>query len=264
MAEHTPSRSDFVRRAAERWRKDLVDTSGRNRLRRFRDLQTGTLDLTPGRAECLDRRTLDRLLDGKSVGLHNLFPEPSNDPEDASAFLDARRRLSAIHKRALTDAEEKGIDTCFAAIGLATWKVDQGVPPVAPVVLLPLEVEASGAAARDFIIRVSGDAHLNPVLGHILRTEHDIQTDALEAEVAEDPPSDVNHFRSWLDGLAGTWHELPELTIELRAVISTFSYSTMPLVVDLEQNEEHFAEHDLVACRRRRCGGARAARRADM
>ncbi len=187
------------------------------------------------------------MLDGKAVTLHDLFPEPRNDPEDASAFLDARRRLSAIHKRALTDAEEKGIDTCFAAIGLATWKVDQGAPPIAPVLLLPLEVEASGAAARDFIIRVSGDAHLNPVLGHILRTEHDIQTEALEAEVAEDPPADVNHFQSWLDGLSETWHDLPELAIELRVVVSTFSYSTMPLVVDLEQNEGHFAEHDIVA-----------------
>ena len=190
---------------------------------------------------------MDRLLQGKAVGLHDLLPEPRNDPEDSSAFIDARRRLSAIHKRALTDAEEKGIDTCFAAIGLATWKVDQGAPPIAPVLLLPLEVEASGAAARDFIIRVSGDAHLNPVLGHILRTEHDISTDALEAEVAEDPPSDVDHFQSWLDELSETWHDLPELAIELRVVVSTFSYSTMPLVVDLEQNEGHFAEHDIVA-----------------
>ena len=247
IADQNVGRADLVRRAAERWRKDLVDTSGRNRLRRFRDLQTGTLDLTPGRAECLNRQALDRLLDGKAVRLHDLFPEPRDDPEDASAFLDARRRLSAIHKRALTDAEEKGIDTCFAAIGLATWKVEQGAPPVAPVVLLPLKVEASGAAARDFVIRVSGDAHLNPVLRHILRTEHDVLTDPLEAEVAEDPPSDVDQFRSWLDDLSEAWHALPELTIECRAVLSTFSYSTMPLVVDLEQNEEHFAEHDLVA-----------------
>lgn len=182
-------RAELVRRAAERWRKDLVDTSGRNRLRRFRDL-------TPDRAENLDRRALDRLLGGKTVGLHDLLPERPDDPDDTAAFVDARRRLSAIQKRALTDAEEKGIDTYFVAIGLATWKVDQGAPPIAPVALLPLEVQASGAAARDFRLSVSGDAHLNPVLTHILRTEHDIVTEDLEAALAESPPTD---FRGYQD-----------------------------------------------------------------
>ena len=247
VSEQNAGRAELVRRAAERWRKDLVDTSGRNRLRRFRDLKTGTLDLTPERANGLALRALDRLLGGKTVGLHDLFPERHDNTDDAAAFVDARRRLSAIHKCALTDTEEKGIDTCFVAIGLATWKVDQGTHPIAPVVLLPLEVEASGAAARDFRLSVSGDAQLNPVLSHILRTEHDIVTEDLEAEVAESPPADLSRYQDWLDGLLESWNDLPDLEIEARAVISNFSYSTMPLVVDLEQNEKHFASHDIVA-----------------
>ena len=247
VAEQNVGRTELVRRAAERWRKDLVDTSGRNRLRRFRDLRTGTLDLTPGRAENLDYRAVDRLLSGKTVALHDLFPARPEDQEENAAFVDARRRLLAIQKRALTDAEEKGIETCLAAIGLATWKVDQGTPPIAPVVLLPLEVEASGAAARDFKLSVSGDSHLNPVLTHILRTDHDIASEELEVEVAEDPPTDLKGFRDWLDGLSERWRVLPELKIQPRVVISNFSYSTMPLVVDLEQNEDHFASHDVVA-----------------
>jgi len=247
VSEQNLGRADLVRRAAERWRKDLVDTSGRNRLRRFRDLKTSTLDLTPERAKGLDLRALDRLLGGKTVGLHDLFPERHDNTNDAAAFVDARRRLSAINKRALTDTEEKGIDTCFVAIGMATWKVDQGTPPIAPVVLLPLEVEASGAAARDFRLSVSGDAHLNPVLSHILQTEHDIATEDLEADVAESPPTDLSRYQDWLDGLLESWNDLPDLEIEARAVISNFSYSTMPLVIDLEQNETHFASHDIVA-----------------
>ena len=247
VSEQNTGRIELVRRAAERWRKDLVDTSGRNRLRRFRDLKTSTLDLTPGRAESLDHLALDRLLGGKSVGLHNLFPERADDPEATTAFGDARRRVFAIHKRAITDAEEKGIDSCFAALGLATWKADQGAPPIAPVVLVPLEIEASGAAARDFQLRVSGDAHLNPVLTHILRTEHDIDAEELEAEVAEDPPTALARLQEWLDGLLESWYDLPDLEIEPRVVISNFSYSTMPLVADLEQNEEQIASHDVVA-----------------
>ena len=246
MSQPSATRIESVLRATQRWQKDLVDTSGRNRLVRYRDLKRSTLDLTPGRAAGLDARVLDRLLAGRSVSLCDLFPG-APDSSDPTAFNDARHRLAAIHKVALTNLEEKGIETLFAAIGLATWRVDSGTAPKAPVILLPLEVEATGAAARDFKIEVSGDAHLNPVLVHLLRTEHDIETGDEEADVAEDPPTTLDGFRVLFDRFEESWKALPDLAIELRAVSAVFSYSTMPLVTDLEQNAELFAASDIVA-----------------
>ena len=247
MQPPSSSRVETVLRAIKRWQRELVDTSGRNRLRRYRDLSTGTLDLTPGQATDLNEKGLDRLLAGRSVKLSSLFPDPQNGPDDARAFNDARRRLNSIHKTARTNSEEKGIETLFAAIGLATWNVESGTPPNAPVVLLPLHVEATGAAARDFTLKVEGDAHLNPVLTHILRAEHDIGTDDDEADVAEDPPSSYKGFMALLDRLRASWKALPELEIEPRVVTAIFSYSTMPLVSDLEQNGEVFATNEIVA-----------------
>ena len=244
MPRPSAARIEAVRRATERWKQDLVDTSGRNRLRRFRDLKTGTLDLTLGRAIGLDAWTLDRLLAGKPVSLGDLFP---NISDGSAPFDDARRRLTAINKRALTNLEEKGIETLFAAIGLATWRVESGTPPNAPVILLPLAVEATGAAARDFRIEVAGDAHLNPVLAHILRSEYDIDTDDEEAGVVEDPPTGLGGFLALLNRFEESWKALPNLVIEPRAVVANFSYSMMPLVADLGQNGELFAASDIVA-----------------
>ena len=51
MPKPSSARLDTVLRATKRWQNDLVDTSGRNRLRRYRDLKTSTLDLTPEQAE---------------------------------------------------------------------------------------------------------------------------------------------------------------------------------------------------------------------
>ncbi len=258
MPRPSSDRIEAVLRATERWQKDLVDTSGRNRLRRYRDLKTSTLDLTPGRVNGLYAQAMDRLLAGKSVLLSDLFPDVPDYSEDFTAFDDARRRLAAIQKTAITNLEEKGVETLFAAIGLASWEVDARTPPNAPVILLPLEVEATGAAARDFRIRVAGDAHLNPVLAHILRVEHDIQTDDDEADVAEDPPTNLNGFLAQLDRLQESWVVLPNLAIERRVVVAIFSYSTMPLVTDLEQNGELFAASDIVAA----IAGDREARKA--
>ena len=184
---------------------------------------------------------------GRSVNLSSLFPAVRSEPDDVPAFNDARRRMSSIHKTALTNSEEKGIETLFAAVGLATWKVESGTPPNAPVVLLPLRAEATGAAARDFTLEVSGDAHLNPVLTHILGADHDIRTDDDEADVAEDPPSSYREFLALLDQLQDSWKVLPDLEIEPRVVTAIFSYSTMPLVSDLELNGTLFAENDIVA-----------------
>ncbi len=248
MFQPGDNRIEAVLRAAQRWQRDLVDTSGRNRLRRFRDLKTGTLDLTLGQACGLDNQALDRLLAGKLVSLRDLFPKGSEDSDDVTrAFEDARRRLAAIHKTALINLEEKGIESLFGAIGLAMWQVDSGTPPNAPVILLPLDVEPTGAAARDFTIQVAGDAHLNPVLTHVLRSEHDIEAEDDEADVAENPPTDFDGFRALLDKLQDSWSVLTGLSIEPRAVVATFSYSTMPLVTDLEQNGELFSENDIVA-----------------
>ncbi|WP_423917871.1 AAA domain-containing protein [Candidatus Poriferisodalis sp.] len=239
-------RLEAVRRAAQRWQNELLDTTGRNRLRRYRDLKTGTLDLTPGADAGASAQALDRLLAGRKVRLSDLYSTVASAAM-AAPLDDARRRVSAIHKTALTNLEEKGIDTCFAAIGLASWRVEQGTEPNAPVILVPLHTVPTGAATRDFDVSVAGDAHLNPVLARIVRSEHGIEIDDIEADVAEDPPTSLEAFDEFLDQLTGAWSELPEFAITSRVVAGNFSYSTMPLVQDLDQGAEAFAQNDLVA-----------------
>ena len=79
------------------------------------------------------------------------------------------------------------------------------------MVLLPLDAEATGAAARDFRIQIVGDALLNPVLAHILRTEHDMEADDYDADLSEDPPTNLNSFRVLLNRLRESWNALPGL-----------------------------------------------------
>ena len=152
--------------------------------------------------------------------------------------------MVAIRKKTLANLEEKGISTLFAAIGLATWRVEQGSKPNAPMILLPLEGAPVDARATDFKIKVAGDAHLNPVLTHILRSEHGIDSeDDTEAAL----PTSLAEFRAQLDRLRNSWNALPELRVSTRVVAGNFSYATMPLVKDLEEHGDLFAANDLVA-----------------
>ena len=168
-----PKREEAVRRAANRWQEQLVDVSGRNRLLNYRDLRVGTLDLTPGPDSQIKPQILDSLLDGKAIYLSSLYAgvEPtalelasmrSNQVEqtdliaDQGAITDARKRLSTIYRKSQEYFDEKGINTLFAAGGLATWSVtDQSYN--APVVLVPITVSPVDATRLNFKIEVSGD-----------------------------------------------------------------------------------------------------------
>ena len=181
METVTSQRTEALQRAAEQWKRQLVDISGRNRLLNYRDLTAGTLDLTPERAPGMDLRVLESLLAGRTVQMKGLFP-------GEAALADARKRLSAIHRQAQGNLYEKGINTLFAVAGLATWTVETGVRPNAPVILIPIAATPVDAARWDFKIELSGDPHLNPVLSHVFRTEYGIDPSGLDETSREGCP----------------------------------------------------------------------------
>ena len=109
-ARRRPARAR-VAAARAAWTRHLVDLGGRNTLLWYRDLPTGTLDLTtahPG--------GVAMLLAGRPTRLSDLVREPA-------ALEDARRRARAIAAKSRELAEERGILTGFLAIGMATWAV---------------------------------------------------------------------------------------------------------------------------------------------
>ena len=236
----TSQRTEALQRAAEQWKRQLVDVSGRNRLLNHRDLTAGTLDLTPERAPGMDLRVLDSLLAGRTVQVQGLFP-------GEEALADARKRLSTIHRQAQGNLDEKGINTLFAVAGLATWTVETGVRPNAPVILIPIAATPVDAARWDFKIKLSGDPHLNPVLSHVLRTEYGIDPSDLDGDLAGGLPKTVSGLSVLLSEQARRWSQVRGLSIEPRLVLGNFIYTNMPMVADLENNLESFAGNDLIA-----------------
>lgn len=119
------SRKQLVAAAVERWSKDLVDTGKRNPLLYYRSLQAGTLSLDHS-----DPDALRNFLEGRATRLSVLFPTQTG-------AADALKRMKTIRKKVVTLEEERGIQTGYLAIGLATW-AEEGTAateraPAAPV-----------------------------------------------------------------------------------------------------------------------------------
>jgi hypothetical protein len=236
------SRTALVREAANRWRGQLIDLGGRNSLLYYRDLKAGTLDL--GEAAEAARTNL---LDGRRVSLSQLFPEPERR-------VQALRRARVIRNKARELHEERGIETCFLAVGMATWTNPKAggaggnrATPAAPVLLRTAIVRARGAAEDDFDVVLTGEAELNPTLVHLLATDFDVEFDVEQVEdlveysARFDPAAVFERLRK---EAAGRVHGF---AIAPRFVLGTFSYAKLPMVTDLRAAEDVLVDHEVIA-----------------
>ena len=239
----SPARIAALQEAVAQWERQLVDSAAGSPLLVYRQLKAGTLDLTPAEDREISGRVLNNLLSGRSVHLSALFPE---DPAaETGELADARKRLTQISRKAQTYREEKGTDTLFLAVGLATWEREgSGRPPNAPVILLPLSATPEGAAHREFALELAGDAGFNPVLRQELGAAYGLE---LADDSLENLPPSYAGMEQFLHGLEKAWAKVPGLRIEARLVVRDFHYTNMPLVDDLKNNTEAFAANDVVA-----------------
>lgn len=219
----------MVAAAVGRWSEQLMDVAGRNALLHYRDLKVGTLDLARA-----DGTARGAMATGRTVPLARLFPDPQ-------AHADAVKRARAIRNKARELYEERGIETCYLAMGSATWTNPKGgAVPVAPVLLRSAVLRAHGAAEEDFDLTVTADAEVNPVLVHVLGTEFDVRFDA--ELVADLEPAEA--FERIAKEAAG---RVRGFAISAREVIGTFSYAKLPMVTDLAAAVDALKDHDVVA-----------------
>ncbi len=233
-------RAGRVAAARAAWTRHLVDLGGRNTLLWYRDLPTGTLDLTTGHPG-----GVASMMAGRPTKLSDLVREPA-------ALEDARRRARAIAAKSRELAEERGILTCFLAVGMATWAVrlpdGRRAPrsPAAPVLLRACTLRPTGAAQGDYLLDLGPELELNPVLVNYLRSEQgiEIDEDALEALIMPDAMFDPYPVYAALGDLCAG---VPDFSVAPRLVVGTFSYAKLPMVADLAAQGDGLADHDVVA-----------------
>jgi very-short-patch-repair endonuclease len=239
MPEATPhdgtTREALVLRARDAWIDRLLDRSRRNPLLYYRTLKTGTLEL-----EGADPDTYAALLGGESVQIARLLPQ-ADAVKTAGVAQEIRRRAQA-------NTEEKGIETLYLAVGMASWPAgDGGRPPEAPVLLLPVAIEARGREGRSFALKRSGDAQVSLVLlqeleaafGRAIAAESVLAGAGAEGEPFDPAPV--------LDRLAGAAQGIGGFVVRPRTVLGNFSYQKMAIVRDLREGEAAMAGHDLIA-----------------
>ena len=234
------SRTERVRHAVEGWTRHLVDLGGRNTLLWYRDLPTGTLDLTtahPG--------GVAMLLAGRPTRLSDLVREPA-------AFDEARRRARTIAAKSRELREERGIDTGFVAVGMATWSLGQGRgvaaarQPAAPVLLRSCTLRPTTPQHDDYELDLGDEIELNPVLEHYLASEQGVTLDTEQLEASAHRPGGFDPYPAYAT-LKQACASVPDFDVTPRIVLGTFSYAKLPMVADLAAHGDALADHDVIA-----------------
>nr|WP_279671712.1 AAA domain-containing protein [Flexivirga meconopsidis] len=213
----------------------MVDLGGRNTLLWFRDLPSGTLDLTRAHPA-----GIARLFSSGVAPLTDLIREPA-------ALADAERRARVIRSRTRELAEERGISTCYLAIGMATWdRPGAPRPPAAPVLLRRCEVFTPTGQPDRLGLRLAGEVEFNSVLAKYLQVECGIDLDlqAIDDYLRGRAASDGGPV---LSAVQDACADVPGFRVERRYVVGTFSYTKLPMVRDLADQLGQLSTNHVVA-----------------
>jgi very-short-patch-repair endonuclease/DNA polymerase III delta prime subunit len=212
-----------------------MDLSRRNNLLYFRELKVGTLNFDP-----LDYQTRHDLVSGKEIIPLRYIPGADNQKVAGN--------LREIWRKARSNLEEKGLETLFLGIGMASWKPgDEGSAPQSPVLLLPISVSYKGTDSRNVAMKRSGDLQLNPALLQILQMDFGCALD--ETTILADTDFEGIPFNpdAIFASLRRAAAAVPDFSITDRLVLGNFSFQRMAMVRDLNDFENALVSNDLIA-----------------
>lgn len=244
------------------WKRHLLDLSNRNQLLKFHETRQNLQVL------CSDLSSLVvSLSKGDSLKVLPLPDRPlqaispADIPDHTSDFLIrelAARRLYAdmtapsLHERLLqisrtarTSIAETGAPTLYLALGFLSWYEEGSqTPQLAPLVLLPLEMERR--SYRDgFTIRLGNEEpRINGTLLHRLHTDYGITFPGLDTLPGDEQGIYISLI---LQTFRHHIRDIPGWDILDNAVIGHFSFSKYLMWRDLDAFGQSLLTHPLIA-----------------
>lgn len=248
---------DRVRAQLKIWGEHLIDLTARNPLLGINRSRTSKLRVSAPSGSSLFSALI---LTGKELRLPHVRSVPrrsqaAGDEEPLEESLqdwqvlpgdidfeatpsDLKRKLRRIRDNARTTVEERGVTTLHLAIGAVQWSDQLLGESVAPILLVPCALKATGVDAPLLLTPTEEDTELNPALALWLRERHKKSLPELPDEV--DAEFVATLFKDVRASLGTEW------TVTDEVWLSTFSFETLAMCRDLQALGDVAVENTIV------------------
>jgi len=251
----------------ERWRSKLLDLTLRNRLLNFKHTQkTASLmyhdvesledELAKEQSFRLRPKPVDQAVNPFSASYRDLYKDEDlrNKLENSlsngtlhSGYPRGNhdKRLKKIYRRARRERQEKGVNLLHVAIGFLRWYDPNSADTarLAPLVLLPAELDRQSAADQYELQLTDDEAFLNHSLLQKLDKEFGIEIEGLSVLPEDAHGLDVElifkQFREAILEREG-WDVFED------ACLGIFSFGNYLMWHDLKENEDRLYANDVV------------------
>ena len=254
----------------EKWKRQLLDLSLRNKLLNFRPGKTAIFLNCPEPA-----KLEDMLADGEKF---KILPDPrvmlENDPrsqelhrqqnQEEARLIHARQalgrkelladglsdqldgRLVELFRAVRSQLEEGGANTLYLAIGILNWKKDQNSDRIhkAPLILIPVVLQRRSVQSGFTLSMHDDTPRFNPTLLQMLRQDHSLSMAEFERDLPTDDsgldiPLILQKVRQYV-------RDIPGWSVSDDVVLSTFSFNKYLMWKDLADRTEQLKENPVV------------------
>jgi hypothetical protein len=236
-----PGVSEAFRLRAERWKRELLDVTRRNRAINHRPTKA-TLPLPAAPDGLWDTLVVN---EGQTAfNARNFAPDaasPNEDERAIAAFASATR----LAERARLADREQGIQVLFAALGWLNWVDSEGHQLRSPLVLIPVEL-AHDRQQREIDLQAAADdpPEVNPSLAYLLHVQYGVRLPKLEDEEGEPLNASLDEF---LEAVAQVVAKQPRWTVEKDgAVVDVFAFAKLAMVDEIEHSLATMAQHPIL------------------
>jgi very-short-patch-repair endonuclease len=243
----------------DRWKRKLLDLSGRNRLINYRESNKSIA------LACPDLAALeDALAGGLTFSLHHRPKLMEDAGPRSSAAAEQRtgenvldqflrdelasrrlysplaqdvleRRLLDIYRAARSSIEESGANTLYLAVGFLQWyesSASSAPRRLAPILLLPLSLERRSVREGFNISLGDDEPRINVTLLEKLRAEFGVNTSGLDETIEDDHGLDIPQI---LQRFRRAVRDIPRWDIVEEAHLGLFSFTKFLMWLDLQE-----------------------------
>lgn len=258
-ATDAESKSALTRKI-DHWKKELLDTSKRNKMIHYRETSRATVRiLEPDAEELFNRlafsdkpltfqRPIDKDSDFRTFAMLSLLetlsyslPVHVGDIKTGGTLLEREKTLKNLRSKAKLAQEEQGTHILYLSFGFLLWREknrENASWLKSPLLLMPVTLEKASLNAPYTLRRYDDEIEVNPTLSYLFQTEYGIDLPAFSLK-------NKSSFRDYMDTIEKIadergWGLAREVSLGLLSFLKISMYH------DLNNNRERILNHPVL------------------